>query len=492
MPTDNTVGKEVPPATGIAAEAPVPRKLWHAGSLTYTAGGLAVLFFWLLWGDFAFSLKERSVPQTLQLLLQKFEARDVAVGFLIGSLPQAISIFLSPVISYWSDRHRGRWGRRIPFLFVPTPLAFLSMVGLAYSPVIGRWLHPAVVSLAAAPVVGPWLHYLLGNGALRENVSVIICFGFFWTLFEISSITCVSVLSGLINDVVPRELLGRFFGLFRIFSLGAGMAFNYSLMKDIEKGPYVGVFLGIGFLYLVSFSAMCLRVKEGTYPPPPPRAAGARGPLWRRFLAAVRIYVRECFSHPYYRWFFLSIALANMAFQPINLFYVLYAKSIGMETGTMGKFFTLQLFLSLLQAYPLGWLADRFHPIRVTIAALVLYVIVTLLTFLFVRGVTPLGYAQVICGTIAGCWMTATAPLGPMLLPRAKFATFASAMGVVASLGLIVVSLVCGRLLDGMNHDYRYIYLWASLFTTLSLLATLVVYRKFQALGGSRSYVAPE
>ena len=475
MSTDNTAEKEVSPASPSAAVLPPAPKLWHVGSLTYTAGGLAVLFFWLLWGDFAFSLKERSVPQTLQLLLQKFEARDIVVGFLIGSLPQAISIFLSPVISYWSDRHRGRWGRRIPFLFIPTPVAVVSMVGLAYSPVIGRWIHHAPAA-----------------GLLGENAWIIICFGFFWTLFEFSSITCVSVLSGLINDVVPRELLGRFFGLFRVFSLGAGMAFNYSLMKDIEKGPYVGVFLGIGLLYLVSFSAMCFRVKEGTYPPPPPRAEGVTAPLWRRFLAATRTYVRECFSHSYYRWFFVSIALTNMAFQPINLFYVLYARSIGMDTGTMGKFFTLQLFLSLLQAYPLGWLADRFHPIRVTMAALVLYVIVTLTTFLFVRGVNPLGYAQVICGTIAGCWMTATSPLGPMLLPRAKFATFASAMGVVTSIGLMVVSLLCGRLLDVMNHDYRYIYLWASIFTALSLLATIVVYRKFQALGGTRSYVAPE
>lgn len=461
------------PAPPPQTEPPPPaKKLWHAGSLTYTASGLAVLFFWLLWGDFAFSLKERSVPQTLQLLLQRFEATDVAVGLLIGSLPQAISIFLSPVVSYWSDRHRGRWGRRIPFLFVPTPIAFVSMIGLAYSPEIGRWLQR--------------------EGYLHTN-AIIICFGVFWTLFEISSITCVSVLSGLINDVVPRELLGRFFGLFRMISLGAGIAFNYSLMKDIEKGPYVGVFLGIGFLYLVSFTAMCLRVKEGTYPPvPPPTEEDRSAPGLLRFGRAVGTYLRECFSHPYYRWFFLSIALISMAFQPINVFYVPYAKKLGMSAELIGKFFALQLFLSLLQAYPLGWLADKFHPIRVTIVSLVLYTIATLVTFLFVRGPVALGVAQVICGTIAGCWNTATAPLGPMLLPRAKFTTFASAMGVCSSVGVMVVSYECGSVLDQMHHDYRYIYLFASVLTGLSLLATIVVYRGFKALGGVRNYVAPE
>ena len=52
------------------------RQVWRVGTLTYTGAGIAVLFFWLLWGDFAFALKERSVPQTLQLLLKQFKASD--------------------------------------------------------------------------------------------------------------------------------------------------------------------------------------------------------------------------------------------------------------------------------------------------------------------------------------------------------------------------------------------------------------------------------
>ena len=43
-----------------------------------------------------------------------------------------------------SDRHRGRWGRRIPFLLIPTPIIVLSVVGLAFSPLLGRHLHSAL------------------------------------------------------------------------------------------------------------------------------------------------------------------------------------------------------------------------------------------------------------------------------------------------------------------------------------------------------------
>ncbi len=434
-----------------------------------------MLFFWLLWGDFAFSLKERSIPTSMQLLLKQYKASDLVAGFLIGSLPQVISIFLSPIISYRSDRHRGRWGRRVPYLFIPTPIAFLSMIGLAFSPAIGRLIHS-----------------LLGDHSPGLNLSIILCFGVFWTVFEFCSITCNSVLSGLINDVVPRELLGRFFALFRIFSLLAGMAFSYFLLGGVEE-HYVVIFLAIGALYFVAFTLMCFRVKEGSYPPVPlPPATADTSGRWLRFAAAVTAYIRECFTRPYYLWFFLSIALAAIAFQPINLFYVYFAQSVDMSMSTLGKYFAAQLFLSLLQAYPLGWLADKFHPLRVTIAALSLYAFFTLLAFFLIRGPVMLGVAQVLCGTIAGCWNTATAPLAPRLLPKMNYATFASAMGIVVSIGIMTSSTVSGRLLDLMNHDYRYVYLWACEFTLLALLATLAVYRRFMALGGPLNYSAPE
>ena len=62
-----------------AADRPAP-KLWTVGTLTYTAAGLTVLFSWLLWGDFAWSMKERSVTPVVQLLLKKFQASDTLAG----------------------------------------------------------------------------------------------------------------------------------------------------------------------------------------------------------------------------------------------------------------------------------------------------------------------------------------------------------------------------------------------------------------------------
>ena len=74
-----------------------PGKTWKAGTLTYTTTGLVVLFSWLLWGDFAWSMKDRTMGPVLQILLHKFSASDTLTGLLMGSLPSTISMILTPI-----------------------------------------------------------------------------------------------------------------------------------------------------------------------------------------------------------------------------------------------------------------------------------------------------------------------------------------------------------------------------------------------------------
>ncbi len=451
------------------------RGRWRAGALTYTTGGLAGLFFWLLWGDFSFFLKERSVTPAMQLLLHRLDASNLLVGTLLVSVPAAIGFVVVPVIGYRSDRHRGRWGRRIPYLFAPIPVTFVAMAGLALSPEIGGSLHR-----------------LLGAWSPGANASIVIALAASWALFEVCTSICNSVFLSLITDVVPGEVIGRFFALFRMVSLGAGMIFFYGLFGSVERHT-VGVFLGIGAIYCVGFTAMCLRVKEGRYPPPgeEPAAAG-RGGAGGRFMAGVRIYCRDCFSVPYYRWVFLSFALASMAWVSLNSFYVLYAKSLGMGMATLGKYGGAQLLLSLVQAYPVGWLADRFHPLRLTIVSLALLGAAMAVAFFSVHDARAFGIALVVRGTLTGFWLTATASLPAVLFPKPKFAALNSARLTASSVGTLVAGPACGWMLDLLHRDYRYIFLWGWVFVVLAFGATLAVYRRFVRCGGPGHYVAPE
>ncbi len=443
-------------------------KTWSVGTLTYTTGGLAILCFWLLWGDFAWSMKDRVVPPVVQLLLRKFEISDFLAGILMGSLPPLLGLLIGPVISCWSDRHRGSWGRRIPFLLIPTPLIVLSIVAIAFSPEIGRWLHKA-----------------FAMESVTENAAIIAVFAAFWICFEVATITANSVFGGLVNDVVPRKAIGRFYGLFRAVSLIAGIIFNYTLMGCAGE-KYMPIFLGVGALYGFGFTVMCLRVKEGSYPEPEAKAPGAHP------LLSVKTYFLECFSSPYYLGLFAMGALVGMSASCVNIFSIYAAESFGLSMTVYGYCLAATYVCSLVLAYPLGALVDRFHPLPLGLIGMALYALTMLCSFLWVQGPLSFEIALIAHGVVSGCIWTVSSGQAALLFPRAKFSQFCSAGGIIGSIGGMLVGPILGRLLDNSGHNYIQIFAAGFILMALALAAGLPAYLKFLALGGPSGYVAPE
>jgi hypothetical protein len=201
---------------------------------------------------------------------------------------------------------------------------------------------------------------------------------------------------------------------------------------------------------------------------------------------------QECFGNAYYRWVFFAMAVAGMATGPVNLFSVFFAKSVDMDLTLYGNCLALTYCFSLILAYPLGWLADRFHPLRLGIGVLVLYAMVTLWGGLFARDSHTFAIALVAHGVVAGIWNTATASLALRLLPKAEFAQFASAGGIVASLFWMTLAPVSGFFLDHVHHDYRYTFFIGLALTILGLFGCIVLHTKFMTFGGPAHYVAPE
>ncbi|ATC65830.1 MFS transporter [Nibricoccus aquaticus] len=456
------------PATPLPTEL-TPAKTWRAGTLIYTSGGLVMLFCWLLAGDFAWSMKDRSVQWVVQLLLKKFEASDTIIGILLGGLPHALTLLLTPVISYMSDRHRGRWGRRIPFLAISTPFTSLSIIGLAFSPTLGEHLHA-----------------LLGGASPGLNNSILIVFGVFWTIFEVSTITANTVFFALINDVVPQALLGRFYGLFRALGLAIAIGFNFWLFGKAET-HFAWIFMGVGVIYGVGFLALCLKVNEGEYPPPPPAAPGRSGAF-----AGVKTYGRECFTLGYYLWVYASVSLAWMALSAISLFNVLFAKHVGLTMDSYGKLLALTYLISFTLSYFIGMLADRFHPFRVSLIAMALFGTATLAGGFIIENARTFAIMLVSTSVLSGLWQTSSASLTMRLFPRAKYAQYESARALVTSLGLMLVGPALGKILDLSGHDYRLAYLTGGGLALLSLTTGLVAYRSFRRLGGPAGYLAPE
>jgi hypothetical protein len=265
------------------------------------------------------------------------------------------------------------------------------------------------------------------------------------------------------------------------------MIFNYFLLKYVET-HFTLMFSLIAAIFGAGFITMCLNVKEGEYPPAEvnsddPRAGG--------FFAAVGIYCRECFSRPYYLWCFAAITLGTVTFVPFNTFSIYYAKQLNVDIGRYGELVTYCYFTSMCLAYVLGWSVDKFHSLRIGITTMALYAFSTLWGFIYAKDARTYEIALVAHVVLSGCYFTATASLAQALLPRAKFAQFASAAVVLTSIARMVVGPSLGFILDHTNHNYRLTFLAGLILCLITIIVMLIVYRQFLTYGGHKSYVAP-
>jgi len=441
---------------------------WRVGTLAYTGVGLATLTFWLLWGDVAWSMRDRSVPSVMQLLFQKFGASNLVSSLLISTLPYGLILLISPIVSFRSDRYRSRWGRRIPFLAIHIPFVVLSMVAVAFSPSLGQFLHQ---------ILGQY------SPGLSTCTLIIIAMG--WGVFELATVVANAVFYGLINDVVPSSLLGRFYGVFRAISLIASILFNYYVFGKAEQ-HFPLVFLGIGLVYGLSFTMMCLKVKEGDYPPPVQPKEGAGN-----FFVAARTYFRECFSKPYYLWVFASIALPWIAFIGVNHFSVYFAKSLAMDMGFYGKCLALTYGCSLVLSYPLGMLADKFHPLRTSLVTILLYALVTAAGAIFSTRAEIFAVFFVLHGVLSGAWFTSSASLPLRMFPKENFSQFYAALNMFIGLGIMTAGPIVGHLIDFTQKFYRLTFIASSSLAFLAVILGVIVHTKFMKLGGPKGYTPP-
>lgn len=424
-------------------------KTWQHGTLVYTLGGLISLFFLLLVGDVAWSLKERAVTPIAQIVLRKFEASDFLIAILVGSFPAALGLLIGPVVAAKSDLHRSPRGRRIPFLLVPTPFVVLGLVGMAYSESIAATLFSII--------------------GLKQVISVslnLLVFSFFWTVFEIASVTVNSIFYGLIADVVPSKVAGRFYGMFRAVSLFVGIVFTGKVLGHVES-HYGSILSLVGVIYGLGFGLMCLKVKEG-------EAHNTTEDRKNDGLRSLMVSYYGIYRSGFYLSLFMVVVLGTLSFVPLNTFGLFYSQKLGLGVNGYGQALAVTFGVSLVLSLPIGWLADRYHPLRVGAVIIAIYAVLMLASSAMVQNSEQLRLGLIAHGVVSGAFWTATASLGQYLFPAKDFARFYAAMQVLAAFGYMALPPTLGAVFDGNGRDYRVSFLVAAALSLLSLIACLI------------------
>jgi len=407
---------------------------------------LLALLCWLLLGDVGMAMRDRAaIPSALELL-RRHAASDTTVSLLMSTAPAVLSVLVVPLIGFYSDRCRSRLGRRTPFLLAAAPIGCLAMLGLASSPALAATLDQAM---------GSW------SPGLRTCRLALFCL--FWTVFDCAAISALSLFNGLVNDLVPAGLLGRFFAVFRIAGLSVGIAYHHWVFA-LTDHYLQEVLVGVGLLFSLPILGMALMVKE-----PPLASMAEPAALPARRLRIPLEHMLACFRDRSYGWSVAAFVLASVTFSPFNTFYLHYAHAAGLLKSTLGTLTAVGYTVSILTAFGIGWLADRFGAVRVSAIVMAMYCIVSAVGFLGVSGAGGFRVFYVAHVVISGAWFTASASMPMALFPRASFVQFNSTKDLMVVFGTILVSGIQGPMLDLSGHDYRLTLLAGTVFSLASL-----------------------
>ncbi len=424
------------------------------GTLHYTPATLAVLFGWLLWGDVTMTLMD-SLPSLLVMQLKDHAISNQAMAILMGTLATTCNFALNPVISYSSDRHRGRWGRRRPILLFATPFVTLFLILIPWAPEITQ----AILRI----------HWIRAPLQLCPVAPIVLVFGLLIGLFQIFHVFVGAAYSYLIPDTVPEPFLGRFYGMLRIFGTAAGMLFNWFVFGQAHAHMRL-VFAVFSLIYFVSFMMMSWKVREGEYPP----IREERG----HWFSPVRNYVKECFGEPRYWLIFVIYGAAGAAWaESAGVFgFFFWRDQIGFTEMEIGRLSAITDMASFLLAVPLGILIDRLGSQKSMMIGLVSVIIGNLLAFLLIHDRTT-AYAIMFARRIPmfmialsfGKWTVD-------MYPRAQYGQFGSAGAMVGALGCIFFGPLAGKLVDLWGNFYRLCFVFPVVFHSLALICSVVVY----------------
>jgi Na+/melibiose symporter-like transporter len=434
-------------------ETSIPSDKFTCGTLRYTPTSLAVLFGWLLWGDFTMCLME-SMPGLLVMQLKDQAFSNQAIAVLMTSIFTVCNTLLNPVISYSSDRYRGRWGRRRPFLMFATPFVTLFLILIPWSP-----------EITAAILKIHGIRAFLG---LFPIAPLVLVFGVLIALFQIFNMFISTVYYYLIPDTVPSTYIGRFYGMFRIFGIVAGILFNWFIFGHAHTHMRL-LFAIFSLIYFISFMLMCWKVREGDYPD----VQEEHG----HWFSPIKNYAVECFGRSRYWLIFIIYASIQWAGSAgvFSLFF--YRDQIGLTETEIGRLGAVAQGITLVLSIPFGALVDRLGSQKALMIGLFTGILTGLLCFFLIQNRTMALVLGVTANIPVFLIFLALGKWTVDMYPRAQYGQFASAGAMVGAVGLTLLSPLAGNLVDIWGSYYRLCLIVPPLCYTISLLCSFVLYR---------------
>ena len=473
------------------------KKVYTRGTLTYSIPKLALTIFWMMVGYFIYNISTTLPAKMVPIQLDEFGASDFQKMVILTTIGGVLNMIICPYVSFTSDRHRSKLGRRIPFILYSMPFLVISLALFAFADKIGEFIAAENISF-------------FSDNPFTCGIIVLMIIMFMYQFFYMY---VGSVIHYLCNDIIPKEFFAQVMAAINIAINLGNMFFNIFLFPEANTW-YREIFIGSAIAYAVGILLMCLMIKEGEYPPIDGedelnKASKSIFSWMRKIFSGLGIFVKESFSH---RIYILRYTLTTLgAVSAIAYTYSFYLRQdLGLALKDMGYTDGLQSMVNLAAYFCVLFIAGRYvnrwHPVRIVMYNTMFVVVNTLLglrwlfgtlspsAFIWTSTIIAIAYVPAtVIGGVSGL------PYEMLTFPRSRFGSFCSMQALVRAGFVTVLGLAFGKGLDWFHgffpaestFYYRYTLCWPVFIGIFQIIVVFLLYREWNRLGGYKNYACP-
>jgi MFS family permease len=175
-----------------------------------------------------------------------------------------------------------------------------------------------------------------------------------------------------------------------------------------------------------------------------------------------------------------------------------------LDLTQIGRLGGINAFVGGLSILLSGWLADRYHPIRITFIGFILSLLTIPIGLIWlIWHPTPqivfyfCAATGLVFSPIGALMGVLDPPLLMRIFPRERYGQYCSANALCRSLAVMVMGTLAGVYLDVLTKifdrdtAYRLIPLWNLFFTALASFFMYRLYKSWKRYGGDAAYVPP-
>lgn len=463
-------------------------KIYECGPLRYTMAGVVMTVGLLILGFCSLRIASNTMSSLMPLRLKELGASDFTIAFIMTSIAGVLNFTVCPMISFKSDRYRGkRWGRRGVFILGSLPVLSAMLLCFAVSGPAGE---------AAARILRPWAE-------MTPATVTIVLIGIIMFIYQFFYMFPASLLYYLYNDVIPAQFVARATGLVQVALTAVAALFDFFFFRHALT-HFSALLIAAAIIYTIGMGAMCLLLKEPQLPPlNPQEQRQSRG------ISGLKTFFRESFSHRIYWFSALGGAFTAVGVGIGTFLIFFYRDSMGLDLAQIGKLNAVYGIVAtaagMVAAFALSVFVDRWHPCRVFVYGTMLQLLFPLINWkwLFFTPSPQVFFTIFLAGFMISLFFANITALAAMprlvrTFPKSRFGQFCSAQAILRSICVLLMGLVLGLVIDfgrkigGVGENvYRYLWCWRFLWAVLGAFFNFMMYRVWMQLGGDVGYKAP-